>query len=350
MVSSHLGNFTQQTVTERTLHSARWVDGAFSFVALSGVATGLVHRRVVERRGLRASAEKLVRRAGWLMLVHVALCVVIVSVANWYPWAHVPLTPSWRLGGGIWPTFGRIADLRLEPDHNAVLPMYVVLLLWAVVAVALLRRHRVRTVLTISGAVYAFSQTVDGGALSAGTFQIAGWQLLFTAGLVVGWEWEHGVATLTARRRAWIGAAAAAVAGTMFAAAHVAPDRMTAWFGSTLDKFNGGGLAFVDAAALLVVGYTLIEWARGVPWIATALRPAAVLGWRGLPGYVTMVLGILLLDLLPGVPRNDLVVWLLIASCGVAEFVATRSARRHRARRPVISPALDLVPQPAAVA
>ena len=59
---------------------------------------------------------------------------------------------------------------------------------------------------------------------------------------------------------------------------------------------------------------------RRVPWIATALRPVGVLRtWRGLPGYVTMVLGILLLDMLPGVPRNDVVPWLLIAACGAAE-------------------------------
>ena len=56
----------------------------------------------------------------------------------------------------------------------------------------------------------------------------------------------------------------------MFAAAHVAPDAMTARFGSALGKNNGGWLAFVYAAALLVVGYALIERARRVPWIAIA--------------------------------------------------------------------------------
>ena len=148
---------------------------------------------------MRASAEKLVRRSGWLMLVHVALCVVIVAVANWDRSAHVPLTPSWDVGGGIWPTFGRIADLRLEPDYNMILPMYVVLLLWAVIAVCAAAPAALGMVLAISAGVYVFGQTVDGMALSAGGFQIAGWQLLFTAGLVVGWEWEHGVAALTAR-------------------------------------------------------------------------------------------------------------------------------------------------------
>ena len=77
------------------------------------------------------------------MLVHVWLCLVTVAVANWDRGAHVPLTPVWRTNGGILATVGRIAELRLEPDHNQILPMYVVLLLWAAIAVALLQRRRV---------------------------------------------------------------------------------------------------------------------------------------------------------------------------------------------------------------
>ena len=65
---------------------------------------------------------------------------------------------------------------------------------------------------------------------------------------------------------------------------------------------------------------------------------------------MTMVLGILLLDLLPGVPRNDMVAWLLIAACGAAELVATRLARHQRVRRPVTLPVLDVIRQPTGVA
>ena len=71
MVTSHFDDFHEATFSARVLHSARWFDGAFSFVALSGVVTGLVHRRVVERRGVRASAHKLLRRSAWPMLVRV---------------------------------------------------------------------------------------------------------------------------------------------------------------------------------------------------------------------------------------------------------------------------------------
>ena len=80
-----------------------------------------------------------------------------------------------------------------------ILPMYVVLLLGRWSQCRCCTGRRMGMVLAISAGVYVFGQTVDGMALSAGGFQIAGWQLLFTAGLVVGWEWEHGVAALTAR-------------------------------------------------------------------------------------------------------------------------------------------------------
>ena len=57
MVSTHFDDLQQATFVGRILHSARWIDGAFYFVALSGVVTGLVHRRVVERSGrTRASS------------------------------------------------------------------------------------------------------------------------------------------------------------------------------------------------------------------------------------------------------------------------------------------------------
>ncbi len=294
------------------------------------MVTGLVHHRTVDRRGYRASAEKLVRRSGFLMAVHVGLCVTVVALASWASWARVPLTPTWRQQGGIWHTLTGIADLHLEPDYNSILPMYVVLLLWAVIAVALLHQGRRRTVIAISLAVYVFGQTTNGLALTAGGFQIAAWQLLFTAGLVVGWEWEHGLARLPRHWRVGTLSAAVACSGVIFVAAHVAPGAMTATFGSALGKESGGWLAFVYAASILVVGYAVVEWVRRVPSIARALRPVEVLGCRGLPGYVTMVLGILVLDVARWVPRNDLVAWVLIAVCGVAELVATRMAQRRR--------------------
>ena len=198
MVSTHFDDLQQATFVGRILHSARWIDGAFYFVALSGVVTGLVHRRVVERSGFHASASKLVRRAGWLYLVHLALVLTILVVHNADPSRTIPDTPTWAQAGGVWSAVERILVLRLEPDFNNVLPMYVAFLLWAVLAVGLLRRGHWWAVAGVSAAVYVFGQTIDGLALIRGAFPLANWQLLFTMGLLIGWSWEHERADHTA--------------------------------------------------------------------------------------------------------------------------------------------------------
>ena len=75
---------------------------------------------------------------------------------------------------------------------NSVLPpMYVAVLLWAVVVFRLLERGRWGVVVGISVVVFVFGQTVSGLSLATGGFAIADWQLLFTGGLLVGWTWEH---------------------------------------------------------------------------------------------------------------------------------------------------------------
>ena len=49
--------------------------------------------------------------------------------------------------------------------------------------------------MVLSSLLYVFGQAVNGLAGRRG-FQLANWQLLFTAGLLVGWEWEHALTRL----------------------------------------------------------------------------------------------------------------------------------------------------------
>ena len=66
------------------------------------------------------------------------------------------------------------------------------------------------------------------------------------------------------------------------------------------------------------------------------LRPLEILGCRGLPGYVAMVLAILALDFARGVPRNDLVVGVVVLVCGVAEYTSQRVSRRRSLARSLL--------------
>ena len=93
------------------------------------------------------------------------------------------------------------------------------------------------------------------------------------------------------------------------------------------EKFGGGWLAFVFAAAVIVTGYTVLEWARRYPLGRKLLHPIEILGLKGLPGYMAMVLTILIIASMPQIPRNDAVVVFVIIVSGFAEWGAYRFDR-----------------------
>jgi hypothetical protein len=330
MVTSHLTRFQDTTLLGRLMHSPRWIDGAFFFVALSGFVTGLVHRRVVARAGVTASAAKLARRAGFLYVVHVAMVLVAIAVYSADRSSTLPDTPTWVQAGGLFTAVGKVLDLALEPDFNGVLPMYVVFLLWAIVAVFLLRRGPPWLVAAISLSVYVAGQLTNGLPLASCSFQLAGWQLLFTAGLFVGWAWEHERLAIPAARRQKVVVVSIVGAGALFVAARALQGPIARLVGRGIEKPNGGWLAFVFAATVLVAGYTVLERGRRVPWVNAMLRSIEIMGTKGLPGYVTMVLAVMVLDVVPGLPRNDGTAIVIAILCGAAEYAAVLLARQRR--------------------
>ena len=203
MVSAHVSILGHPTLSDRVLHSTPWIDGAFYFVALSGVVSGLVHRRVVEKDGIGASAQKLARRAGFIYLCQVFLIVATITLATVDSTTTLHDTPTWSQIGGLFEGMWQILRLQLEPNFTGVLSMYVVFLLWAIPAVALLRRGLWWVVVALSVTVYLGAHLLGGFTFAAwsGSFDPAGWQLLFTGGLLVGWSWEHERLEIPVERR-----------------------------------------------------------------------------------------------------------------------------------------------------
>ncbi len=352
MVSLHVwedlgGNGLGDSYIGRTLHYAGWIDGAFFFVALSGVVTGLVHRRVVSKSGLRASGRKLARRAAFLYVVHVALTLLIVSIRSADSQAVMPLTPSWSAGSGAAQTVAQVLTLHLEPDNNSVLPMYVFFLLWAILAVGLLTRGRAHAVIGLSVAMYALGKSpLAGLALAPGSFHILSWQLLFTGGLIVGWTWERERLRLSITVRRFVVTASVLVFALFLALSRFANGPISRLPGQPVDKNSGGLLAFVFAAAALVMVYGAIEFLRRSALARRALVPLAIVGSKGLPGFVTMVVAILVLQTVPGVEPSDLIVILVVVVCGLAELAALRLDGWRRRRTTVVGldrPARDLI-------
>ena len=351
MVASHTTTFAGRTLIERVSNLPRWIDGAFVFVPVSGLVTGLVHRRVVERRGLAASRRKLVRRAAFIYVVHIALTIMILVTASWRRVTGFGVVPTWTEVGGVARGLFDILRLHLQLDFNDVLPMYVAFLLWAVVAVTLLRRGRWSLVAGISLVVYVFAQTVTGLALKPGGFQIGSWQLLFTAGLVAGWRWEHERLDVPGAWRRGLVHGSVGIWAVMLAAGRLAPVRMVEVFGRALAKMSGGWLAFLYAGVAIVVGYVAIERASRVPLVGRLLWPVKILGSKGLPGFATMVVASLVLDLTPSIPRNDAVIVAVLVLCGLAEYAALRwgfrRVRTHQRPRNVTTVSVPASPWPA---
>ena len=339
MASSHLLHYQLTTFLGTVLHKGQWIDGAFFFVALSGVVVGLVHRRIAERSGFKTSVVKLVRRAGFLYIVHIGLTLfsilaawlddddVIVGVPPWAGLAEVP-----RL-------LTRVFLLRLEPEDNGVLPIYVVFLLLAIPAVALLRRGQWRVVVAGSLTIYCVGWLVGGVSFVPGEFSLTAWQALFMGGLLVGWTWEHERLQLAPDWRRAIVAASWVVAGGFLLMALAAPGEGWRIFGHWLEKMPGGPLSFVYAAAVLVVGYVVVDRALDVRWLATVLTPIRILGSKGLPGYAALQVCAVCLDLFPGMPRNDVVIVAVVVVCGITEYVAVRWQEYRRRPRTGEAPA-----------
>jgi hypothetical protein len=337
MVSAHVTDYQYTTEIGRFLHGARWIDGAFFFVAVSGLVTGMVHRRFVESRGVRASSIKLVRRAILLYVVHVALVTLIITVRTFDHGAVVPFTPAWHDHGAVMRVLGPMFELRSEPDFTGVLPMYVFFLLGAIVAMRLLAQRRVWAVIGLSIGVYVASKAIGGAALAPGSFDVGAWQLLFMGALVVGWTWEHERLQIAASGRRTVVVGAAAVSVACFVVARVRPDAFAGLPWAPVDKMSGGLLAFAFAASALTAGYAVLEHLLRTP-AAWPLGVVAIAGSKGLPGYVAMVLSLLVLQMRPSIHRNDAVVAVVVLVCGLTEYVALRLDVRRRSHSPRQAP------------
>ena len=160
-----------------------------------------------------------------------------------------------------------------------------------------------------------------------GSFSVTSWQVLFLAGLMVGWAWENELSGVGPRLRRAILAGAAATTAVVVFLAMVARDPTDDVLGPAIAKFEGGLLAFVFAGAALVAAYAVLESIARLRWTAMPLRPLQILGTKGLSGFVALVLCVLFLDVNPSLARND-----------VDAGADPRRVRAGRARHGVLRP------------
>ena len=196
-------------------------DSSEAFVFLSGLSVGLVYLPRARKHGLAAVARGCLQRAVKLYGLHIALtaaALVIFGCAYWASGVDDLIEAHGRAFVFGSPTTGLagLALLSHQLGYFNILPLYVVLMLWAPIAVAIAIRGPALAGLA-SGAVYAASRMFGlhlpnwpepGGWF----FNPLAWQLAFTMGLVCAIFWRHGPPRATPGL-VWLSAA-----GVVFAA------------------------------------------------------------------------------------------------------------------------------------
>jgi hypothetical protein len=225
----HIPGNMLESVTPRNFGLS---DSSEAFVFLSGLSVGLVYLPRARKHGPPAVARGCFQRALKLYGVHVGLTVA----------ALVIFACAWRLSGvdELIAAHGRsfvfdspaaglvgIALMSHQLGYFNILPLYIVLMLWAPLALAIAMRGPMLA-LAASAGIYAGSRMFDldlpnwpqaGGWF----FNPLAWQLVFTIGLVSAIVWRDGAPRAAPGLVALSAAVVATAALVTTSAAGIAP-------------------------------------------------------------------------------------------------------------------------------
>lgn len=170
-------------------------DGLEAFVFLSGVSTGLAYLTMESRFGKVAVAYACARRALKIYGVHVALTLgVVVLFAVAYQTSGVNAFKFVDLARDFGTPDRWLAFLALQyqPYMFCILPLYVVLMLWAPIGVLLAARDP-RVAITASFAIYLAARMVNHHVPYSPPLSPFAWQFLFTIGISCAAAFRHRV-------------------------------------------------------------------------------------------------------------------------------------------------------------
>lgn len=204
------------------------VSAAEGFLLLSGFAMGMVHHVVIHKHGVRAMFEKVIGRVWLLYTVTVVLTIAFAAASNVLADPYIEtLTPAKSKTD----FFISVATFHRTYSLTDILVLYTLLMLVAGPALWLIARGYAGAVLAASITTWAVAQLwpdrvphvwqiIDGG------FPFSAWQLMFVAGLVLGFHRTRIAEYLRPARLIAVGLAfvIALVVVQVIAATIIAPD------------------------------------------------------------------------------------------------------------------------------
>jgi hypothetical protein len=177
-------------------------DSAEAFVFLSGLSVGLIYMPRAYKYGIEPVAGGCLRRALKLYGVHIALtlaALLVFGAAYWVSGVSDLIQAHGRSFVFGSPANGLLglALLSHQLGYFNILPLYIVLMLWAPVVLALALRGPLLA-LTVSVGLYtaarAFGLNLPNWPEPGGWFfNPIAWQLIFTLGLVSAILWRDGL-------------------------------------------------------------------------------------------------------------------------------------------------------------
>lgn len=279
MVSAHIA---AGSLFAKAAHAFPEFDGASGFVLVSGLVLGMVQRRRLQNDGVRAVQRKTLRRTGVIYVGQLFIVGLGVLMGLFAVEAHRNVTPLdlHTMEALIF----HAVSMTLSPPSGSVLRLYVVLLLLALGAYALLWRGRWKTLLGLSVTLYAVGQILPAQtsfrAFDAETLGAswAGWQLLFFGALLIGWHWRSMDVPGWLARRFWPTlSASVAVIGAAFLLGDAVPE--------LFDKVTfAPGRTIVAFAVVCFLYQVLTSALRVAP--AWLYRPIELIGRRSLDAYI----------------------------------------------------------------
>jgi hypothetical protein len=178
-------------------------DSAEAFVFLSGLSVGLIYAPRAHKYGIEPVAGGCVKRALKLYGVHIALtlaALVVFGAAYWLSGVSDLIQAHGRafvFGGSPADGLLGLALLSHQLGYFNILPLYIVLMLWAPVVLALALRGPLLALIVSVGlyaAARAFGLNLPNWPQPGGWFfNPMAWQLIFTLGLVSAILWRDGL-------------------------------------------------------------------------------------------------------------------------------------------------------------
>ena len=172
-------------------------DAAEAFVFLSGVSVCLAYAPSLQKAGFRDVVNRCATRVIKIYFVQIAL--VVCSIAIPLSAAKIVGDDGVALGLGLSQFFSDpvsaalgAVTLTYMPGYSAILPLYVVLLVWAPIVILVASRNPALALLA-SLCIYVAGRGRFGGHPEGWFFNPLAWQLVFTIGVVSASVWRNGM-------------------------------------------------------------------------------------------------------------------------------------------------------------